>query len=69
MSRNVNLALLALVIALGLFAYYKPQKTDPEHKLAMLKAGDAKNIRIDVAGTAPVVLERTASDWQLTAPI
>ena len=69
MSRNVNLALLALVIALGLFAYYKPQKTEPEHKLAMLKAGDAKNIRIDIAGTAPVVLERTASDWQLTAPI
>ena len=68
MSR-LNLALLAAVIALALFAYYKPQKSEPEHKLAMLKAGEAKNIRIDIAGSAPVLLERAGTDWQLTAPV
>ena len=68
MSR-LNLALLAAVIALGLVAYYKPQKSEPEHKLSMLKAGDAKNIKVDIAGSAPLLLERAGSEWKLTAPV
>ena len=68
MSR-LNLALLAAVIALALFAYYKPQKNEPEHKLSMLKAGEAKTIKVEIAGSAPLLLERTATDWKLTAPV
>ena len=68
MSR-LNLALLAAVIALALFAYYKPPKNEPEHKLAMLKAADAKSIRIEIGTSAPLLLERTATEWKLTAPI
>ena len=68
MSR-LNLALLAAVIALALFAYHKPQKKEPEHKLSMLKAGEAKTIKVEIAGSAPLLLERTATDWKLTAPV
>jgi hypothetical protein len=66
---TLNLALLATVIALALFAYYKPQKSEPEHKLSMLKAGDAKSIRVEIAGNPPLLLERTATEWKLTTPV
>ena len=65
----LNAALLAAVAALALFAYFKPQKSEPEHRLSALKAADVRHIRIDVAGSPPLVLERTASDWKLTAPV
>ena len=52
-----------------MFAYYKPQKNEPAHKLSMLKAGDAKTIKVEIAGAAPLLLERTATEWTLTAPV
>ena len=67
--RWLNLALLAAVAALALFAYYKPHKSAPQQKLSVLKAADAKNIRVEIAATPTILLERTAAEWKLTAPL
>jgi Domain of unknown function (DUF4340) len=64
----LNVALLAAVIALALFAWLKPPHSEPEYRLSTLKAADTKSIRIEIAGAPPVVLERTTSDWQISAP-
>ncbi len=65
----LNIALLAAVAALGLFAYFKPQGGEPEHKLSALKAAEANRIKIEIGGAAPVEIERVAADWRLTAPL
>lgn len=65
----LNLALLAVVAALALFAYYKPHKSEPEHKLSTLKAADATSIKIEAANNPPIVLARTGAEWKLTAPL
>jgi hypothetical protein len=65
----LNLALLAVVIALALFAYYKPHKGEPEHKLSGIKAADATSIKIEIAGSPPIALARTGADWSVTAPL
>ncbi|MBI4191318.1 MAG: DUF4340 domain-containing protein [Betaproteobacteria bacterium] len=64
----INVALLAAVGALALFAYFKPHQGDPEHRLSALKAADARHIRIEIAGSSPIALERAQSEWRLTAP-
>ena len=69
MLRTLNLALLAAVTALALVAYYKPHRSEPQQKLSVLKSADAKTIKIEIAGTAPLLLERTGSEWKLTAPL
>ncbi len=68
-SSGLNLALLAAVIALALFAYYKPPKSAPEHKLSTLKAADATGIKIEIAGSPPIALARTLAGWHMTAPL
>jgi hypothetical protein len=65
----LNLALLAVVAALALFAYYKPHKGEPGHKLSTIKSADATNIKIEVAGSQPVALARTGAEWNVTAPL
>ena len=65
----LNLALIVLVAALALFAYYKPQKKDQELRLSTLKPADAKTVKIEIAGTPPVELERSGADWLVTAPV
>lgn len=70
MKRNlwINVALLTAVAALALFAYLKPRQGQLEHKLSTLKAGDARTIKIEIAGGARIALERAASGWRLSAP-
>ena len=70
MKRNlwVNIALLTAVAALALIAYLKPHQGQPEHGLSVLKAADARTIKIEIAAGAPIVLERAASGWRLAAP-
>ena len=63
-----NAALFAAVAALALFAWLKPPHGEPEFKLSTLNAADAKSIKLEIAGAPPVVLERSASDWQISAP-
>jgi len=65
----LNVALAAVVVALALFAYFKPQGGEPEHKLSALKTAEADRIKIEIAGAAPIEAERVASDWRLTAPV
>ena len=65
----LNVALLAAVAILALFAYFKPHKSEPEHRLSALKAADVRNIRIEIPGSVPLALERTGSDWRLAAPV
>jgi hypothetical protein len=57
------------VAALALFAYYKPQKSEPAHKLSMLKAADANTIKIEIAGSPPIELARSGAEWKLIAPL
>ena len=64
----INIALLAAVVALALFAYLKPHKGEPGHRLSVLKAADARNVMIELAGAELIALARAPSDWQLTAP-
>lgn len=65
----LNVALLAAVAVLALFVYFRPHQNEPEHRLSVLKAAEVKRIRIEIAGSPPFVLERTASEWNLTAPV
>jgi len=65
----VNITLLIAVVALLLFAWLKPDQREPDFKLSTLTAADATSIRIEIAGAAPIVLERPASGWQITAPL
>ena len=65
----LNVALLAAVAILALFAYFRPHQSEPEHRLSVLKAADIKRIRIEIAGSPPFVLERAAAEWKLTTPV
>ena len=66
---RLNLTLLAVVIGVALFAYFMPHKSEPQHKLSAIKPADAKIIKVEIAGSAPLVLERTAADWKVAAPV
>ena len=65
----LNVALLAAVIALALFAYLKPHGGEPENKLSAIKPAEANRIKIEIAGAPPIELERVAADWRLTTPL
>lgn len=66
---RVNVALLAAVAALALFAYLKPHRGEPQFKLSTLKTADAKSIKLEITGAAPIVIERAVSGWRLAAPV
>jgi len=68
-SMRLNAALLAAVIALAALIHFKSAQEGPaEHALSALKAGDARSIRVERPGAAPILLERTQDDWFITAP-
>ncbi|MEO7726598.1 MAG: DUF4340 domain-containing protein [Burkholderiales bacterium] len=66
---GLNFALLAAVIALGLFAYYKPHKEEAAHQVSLQKAAEVSSIKVEVAGSPPVLLARAGTDWMLKTPI
>jgi hypothetical protein len=66
---RLNVALFAAVVALALFAYFKPHPSEPEHSLSTLKPADVTSITIEIAGAAPITLERAAAAWRLSAPL
>ncbi len=66
---RLNLALLVVVIALALFAYWRSHKTEAENKLSIIKPAEARTVRIEITGSPPVVLERGTSEWKMTAPV
>lgn len=64
----LNIALLAAVIVLALFAWLKPRQAEPQYQLSMLRAADARSLKIEIAGAEAIALERATSDWRITAP-
>ncbi|MBI3041439.1 MAG: DUF4340 domain-containing protein [Betaproteobacteria bacterium] len=65
----LNAALFAVVAALGTFVYFKPAKDAPaDYPLSALKPAEAKTIRIERTGAAPMVLEQKQNAWFLVAP-
>ena len=68
-SMWLNAALLAAVAALGAFIYFKPARDQPaEYPLSTLRSGEIKSVRIERAGTEPVLIERKQDAWFVTAP-
>ncbi len=67
----LNLALLALVAGLAIFAWWHSQEQarDPRAPLTSLAPADIKRVTIGRAPREPVVLERTASGWRLVQPV
>lgn len=67
----VNLALIALLGGLVLFAVYQPGKKPPESppKLTTLAADAVTRVRIERSGQEAIVLEKTATGWRLKQPI
>jgi len=68
-SLLINAGLLVAIIVLGLVAWYKPSGNEPSHPLSALKAAEVKAIALTIGAAPPFVLERTDSDWQMTAPL
>ena len=64
-----NVALLAAVALLALFAWLKPQDGAPEHKLSLLKTSEADSVQLQVAGTEPVVMQRNGTEWRIATPV
>jgi hypothetical protein len=65
----LNAALAAAVIALGTYIYLRPAPDAAvAYPLSGLKAREALSLRIERAGAVPLVLERKADAWFITAP-
>lgn len=63
-------ALLAGVIALGLFVWLKPPKPQAAtFALSALKSGDARTLRVLRKGKPVAVLEKRGAEWFITEPL
>ena len=66
----VNAALLIAVVALGWLVYLKPRSDEPvTYPLSALKTGEVGKIHLERTGQTPVVLEKKAGLWFITAPL
>jgi hypothetical protein len=66
----LNAALAAIVVALGAFMYFRPAgDAAVELPLSGLKPREVRSLRIERAGTVPVVLARKQDAWFIEAPI
>lgn len=64
----LNAALAAVVAAVALFAYLRPQSGPREYALSPLAPAQVATIRIERPGTAPIRLERRGEDWFVSEP-
>ena len=63
-------ALLAGVIALGLFVWFKPPKPQSvTYAVSTLKVADAHTMRVQRKGTTLATLEKRGSEWFMTEPV
>lgn len=69
-SRSLlNLTLLAAVIGLALWVYFKPKpQVTQEYRISSLSAESVRSIRIERQGMS-VVLEKLGDRWHLTEPL
>ena len=66
----INLALVAALVGLSLYAYFKPgQSTAPALKLTSLKRNEIERIGVEPRTGAPYKLEKKAGTWRLVAPL
>jgi hypothetical protein len=66
----LNLLLIAALVALSLYAYYKPwQRADPTIKLTQLKRDDVTRITVEPRGAAAIKLEKHDGAWRIVAPL
>jgi Domain of unknown function (DUF4340) len=65
----LNLALIAALVALSLYAYFKPwQEAAPTIKLTQLKRDDVTRIAVEPRGAAAIKLEKRDGTWRIVAP-
>ena len=65
----LNAILAVSVVALGAFFYLKPaQDAAVEYPLSALKPQEVQSLRIERAGTVPVVLDKKQDAWFISAP-
>jgi hypothetical protein len=65
----LNALLAAAVVALGAFFHFRPtQDAAVEYPLSALKSQEARSLRIERAGTAPILLDRKQDAWFISAP-
>lgn len=65
----LNAALAVIVLALGAFFYFRPaQDAAVEYPLSALKLHEARSLRIERAGAAPILLDRKQDAWFISAP-
>lgn len=65
----LNAALAVIVVALGAFFYFRPaQDAAVEYPLSALKLHEARSLRIERAGAAPILLDRKQDAWFISAP-
>ena len=66
----LNLALIAALVALSLYAYFKPwQDAAPTLKLTQLKRDDVTRIAVEPRGAAAIKLEKRDGAWRIVAPL
>lgn len=65
---SLNLALLALVAALGWWAYFKPAAETATLRLSSLQADAANSIRIERSGRPAVALQKKNAVWWMVEP-
>ena len=67
-SWQLNLALLAAVVALGWWAYFKPAAETAALRLSALQAAAAGSIRIERGGQPVVALQKKNAMWWIVEP-
>lgn len=67
----LNLALLLLVVALALFAWWRSEQQgrDTRASLTSLSPETITRIAVERPPRAPLILERTTAGWRLLAPV
>lgn len=66
----LNLSLIAALVALSLYTYFKPwQDAAPAIKLTQLKRDDIVRITVEPRGAAAIKLEKRDGAWRIVAPL
>ncbi|HEX4984721.1 MAG TPA: DUF4340 domain-containing protein [Burkholderiales bacterium] len=65
----LNLALIAALVALSLFVYFRGNRdAAPAMKITTLKRDDVTRIAVEPRGAPAIRLEKKGGSWRLTAP-
>ena len=66
----LNVALLAIIVVLAWLAWRTPSRDETaQQTLSALPPGAARNITLTRPGKPDIVLEKTGTQWQITAPV